>query len=200
MPTAPEILPTEMTCARTLARDRDRAAAPRTTTRASVRRSSARRGRRECARSSACDDVPRPGRGPLPPAPRVLQDQVARLAHLQRLRGVDDVRGGRPKWSQRADGPTFSATAVVKAMTSCCVVCSISSIRPTSNDASHAKLACGIGGHDPGFGHRVGGGKFDFEPGLVPTLLAPDGPHLRVGVSANHRLSKRLRRLSASGG
>ncbi len=39
----------------------------------------------------------------------------------------------RPKCSQRADGPTRSATAVVKAMTSCCVVCSISSMRAMSN-------------------------------------------------------------------
>ena len=39
----------------------------------------------------------------------------------------------RPKCSQRADGPTFSATDVVKAMTSCCVTFSISSIRAMSN-------------------------------------------------------------------
>ena len=37
-----------------------------------------------------------------------------------------------PKCSQRADGPTFSATAVVKAITSCWVVCSISSMRAMS--------------------------------------------------------------------
>ena len=35
----------------------------------------------------------------------------------------------RPKCSQRADGPTISATEVVKAITSCCVVFSISSMR-----------------------------------------------------------------------
>ena len=40
-----------------------------------------------------------------------------------------------PKCSQRAAGPTRSATAVVNAITSCCVVCSISSIRAMSNDA-----------------------------------------------------------------
>ena len=38
-----------------------------------------------------------------------------------------------PKCSQRADGPTCSATAVVNAMTSCCVVRSISSMRAMSN-------------------------------------------------------------------
>jgi hypothetical protein len=41
----------------------------------------------------------------------------------------------RPKCSQRADGPARSATAVVNAMTSCCVVRSISSMRAMSNDA-----------------------------------------------------------------
>jgi hypothetical protein len=41
----------------------------------------------------------------------------------------------RPKCSQRAEGPTFSATAVVNAMTSCWVVCSISSMRATSKAA-----------------------------------------------------------------
>ena len=39
----------------------------------------------------------------------------------------------RPKCSQRADGPTFSATAVVNAMTSWWVVASISSMRAMSN-------------------------------------------------------------------
>jgi hypothetical protein len=40
-----------------------------------------------------------------------------------------------PKCSQRADGPAFSATAVVNAITSCCVTCSISSMRLTSKAA-----------------------------------------------------------------
>jgi hypothetical protein len=40
-----------------------------------------------------------------------------------------------PKCSQRAAGPTRSATAVVNAITSCCVVCSISSIRAMSKPA-----------------------------------------------------------------
>ena len=39
----------------------------------------------------------------------------------------------RPKCSQRADGPTISATEVVNAITSCCVVFSISSMRAMSN-------------------------------------------------------------------
>ena len=38
----------------------------------------------------------------------------------------------RPKCSQRADGPTRSATAVVKAMMSCRVVSSIASTRAAS--------------------------------------------------------------------
>src|SRR5687768_15872546 len=41
----------------------------------------------------------------------------------------------RPKCSQRADGPTCSATAVVKAITSCWVIASISSMRGMSKSA-----------------------------------------------------------------
>jgi hypothetical protein len=41
----------------------------------------------------------------------------------------------RPKCSQRAEGPAYSATTVVKAITSCCVTFSISSMRAISNRA-----------------------------------------------------------------
>jgi len=55
----------------------------------------------------------------------------------------DDVR---PKWSQRAAGPTCSATAVVNAITSCCVVCSISSMRAMSKVAfSRSSFAASAG-------------------------------------------------------
>ncbi len=58
----------------------------------------------------------------------------------------DDVR---PKCSHRAAGPTFSATAVVKAMTSCCVVCSISSMRATSKAAFARSSFAASGGTIP---------------------------------------------------
>src|SRR5687767_9545411 len=52
----------------------------------------------------------------------------------------------RPKWSQRADGPTCSATEVVNAITSCWVVFSISSMRAMSNPPrSRMSLAASAG-------------------------------------------------------
>ena len=89
----------------------------------------------------------------------------------------------RPKCSQRADGPTFSATAVVNAMTSCWVVCSISSMRAMSKRAALADVARGLGGHDAGGRHGFGGRGLDEQPGLVATLVAPDAAHLGVGVA-----------------
>ena len=96
VPTAPESLPTRRPSrARAHALD-DRAAARRTRAPASGRRSSARRGRRGCGRSSASADArTRASRTASASAVEVLEDDVARLAHLQRLRGVDDVRRGQ---------------------------------------------------------------------------------------------------------
>ncbi len=54
-----------------------------------------------------------------------------------------------PKCSQRADGPTFSATAVVKAMTSCWVTFSISSIRAMSNAPRSRMSRAASGGTMP---------------------------------------------------
>ena len=51
----------------------------------------------------------------------ILQDQVAGFTQLQRLRGVDDIGGRQPEVQPRADPAAFSATPVVKAMTSSCV-------------------------------------------------------------------------------
>ena len=55
----------------------------------------------------------------------------------------------RPKCSQRADGPTFSATAVVNAMTSCWVICSISSMRAMSKPPRSRMSRAASGGTMP---------------------------------------------------
>ena len=91
-----------------------------------------------------------------------------------------------PKCSQRADGPTFSATAVVKAMTSCWVTCSISSMRAMSKAPRSRMSRARFGRYDAGGRHRFGGGGLHEQPGLVAALVAPDPPHLRVGVARNH--------------
>ena len=93
----------------------------------------------------------------------------------------------RPKWSQRASSPTFSATAVVKAMTSCLVFASISSMRAMSN-APRSRIAARRGRRDDaGLGHRLGRRDLDLQPALEAPLLAPDPAHRRTGVTRDHR-------------
>ena len=89
----------------------------------------------------------------------------------------------RPKCSQRAAGPTCSATAVVNAMTSCCVTCSISSMRAMSKRARARSSRAASAGIDAGFGHRVRRRELDLEPGLVAPLVTPDGAHFGVRIS-----------------
>ena len=66
-----------------------------------------------------------------------------------------------PKCSQRADGPTFSATAVVNAMTSCCVVCFDLVDARDVEGAALADVARGVRRDDAGGGHGFGGRGFD---------------------------------------
>ena len=54
-----------------------------------------------------------------------------------------------------------------------------------------AKLARGVRGHEARIRHGVGRGQLDLEPRLVAALLAPDGPHLGVGVAGNHPIPDR---------
>ena len=67
--------------------------------------------------------------------------------------------------------------------------------------AALANLSGGIGRHDPGGGHRFGRRDFDQQPGLVPTLVAPDAAHFGVGVSRNHpsALTDRTQKPTAQG-
>ena len=91
-----------------------------------------------------------------------------------------------PKCSQRADGPTFSATAVVNAITSCCVrLLDFFDARDVEG-AALADVARGFRRYDAGGRHGFGGGGFDEQPGFVAPLVAPDSPHLGVGVPWNH--------------
>ena len=128
--------------------------------------------------------APRPS---APAMPLTMRSQASRICSACAVSTTSDEVS--PKCSQRAAGPTFSATAVVNAMTSCCVVRSISSMRAMSKAARARRLARRVGGHEPGVGHRVGGGQFDLEPRFVATLLAPNRAHLGVCVPLNHEVS-----------
>ncbi len=68
-----------------------------------------------------------------PAIPLTIRSQASRIWSACAVSTTSDEV--RPKCSQRAAGPTFSATAVVKAITSCWVVRSISSMRATSKAA-----------------------------------------------------------------
>ncbi len=52
--------------------------------------------------------------------------------------------------------------------------------------AALANIAGGVRRHDAHCRHRLGGGGFHEQPGLVAALVAPDPPHVRVGVARNH--------------
>ena len=92
-----------------------------------------------------------------------------------------------PKCSQRADGPTCSATAVVKAITSCWVVRSMSSIRAMSNPPRSRMSRAAAGGTMPASAIASAAAVSTRSHSLVAALVAPDAAHLRVGVSRNHR-------------
>ena len=149
MPTAPEIFPT-------LTTSRARSSRVR------ARRSSA------CHKASfnpkvigsACTPWVRPTMGvsrcsrARSPTASIAPSRSARISpHASRICSAsavsstsDDVS---PKCSQRADGPTCSATAVVNAMTSCCVVCSISSTRSARTPVHAAMSRAAASGMSP---------------------------------------------------
>ncbi len=95
-----------------------------------------------------------------------------------------------PWCTKRASGPTISARWVRKAMTSCLVSRSISSIRATSKVAflPLAQIVFGgfLGDHAE-FGLRIRRMGLDLEPDLETGLGFPDRGHFRAGVAGDHR-------------
>src|SRR5450756_1427989 len=95
-----------------------------------------------------------------------------------------------PWCTKRASGPTISARWVVKAMTSCLVSRSISSIRSTSKVTSFAlgpDRPGGFLGDGAEFRQRIRRMRLDLEPDLEARLRLPDGGHFRAGIAGNHR-------------
>ena len=124
--------------------------------------------------------------GPQEPA-KTAQNQVARVAHLQRLRGVDDVRGSQAEMEppcRRADmfghrGGKRNHVVLGDLL--------------DFLDAGHVESAAlpdvarRVRRDNPGAGHGFGGGRFDLQPSLVLPLVAPDATHFRARVPSNHR-------------
>ena len=129
---------------------------------------------------------------------QALQHQVAGFAHLQRLRGVDDVGrrhaevhppGGRP--DVLGHGRRERDDVVLRDGLD-------------GFDAGDVERALGadvlgrLDRHDACAGHRLGGGGLHLQPRLVAALVAPDATHLGIGVARNHL--DELRRLLAPPG
>ena len=122
----------------------------------------------------------------------IAQNHVARLAHLQRLRRVDDVRRGHAEVKparRRADllghgGGEGNHVVLGRLL-------DLFDARDVEG-AALADVARRLRRNDAGGGHRLGGGGLDEQPGLVPALVAPDAPHLGVGVSWDHAIEKSL--------
>ena len=121
---------------------------------------------------------------------RSAQDHVAGLAHLQRLRRVDDVRRGHAEVhppGRRADllGDRGRERDDV-------VLRDLLDFLDAGDveRAELADVARGLRGHDAGSRHGLGCRRFHEQPGLVSTLVAPDAAHLRVCVALDHRLPK----------
>jgi len=119
----------------------------------------------------------------------VLQDEVARLAHLEGERRVDDVRGGQPE----VQPPPRLAHALGhrRRERNHVVLCRLLE-RLDAGDVERGLLADRprrLRRDDADFGHRLGRGDFYGEPGLVAPLVAPDGPHVRVRIAGDHAVS-----------
>ena len=107
----------------------------------------------------------------------------------------------RPKWNQRlAWSWIFSATAVVKPMTSWLRVFSSSFWRATrpgksANHLSAPRFDFGeIGArHDAFLDQRFAGEQFDLKPEPELVFVGPDGPHFRSGIARNHAMSLKRR-------
>ena len=118
---------------------------------------------------------------------QVFQDDVARLAHLQGLRSIDDVRRGHPEVKPACRRPDVlghrgrERDHVVLGGT--LDVLDPRNVEPTPL----ADVPGGRGRHDAGVRHRVRCRSLDPQPQLVAALVAPDAAHLRVGVSRYHR-------------
>ena len=119
----------------------------------------------------------------------VLEDQVAGLDHLQRLRGVDDVGRGQAEVQPAGGRPDdFGHRRRERNHVVLRGLFDLVDARDVER-ALVAQLARGFGRHDAGGGHRFGRRDFHLEPGLVPALLAPDATHLRVRVPRNQSAS-----------
>ena len=122
------------------------------------------------------------------------QDQVAGFAHLQRLRGVDDVGGGQAEVKPPRGGTDMFGHGGGKGddivLGDLLDLFDARDVEP----AAFPNVARGLGGHDTGACHRFGGGRLDLEPGLVPSAdrsTSDPSPGWYTVQSSTRQLSER---------
>ena len=117
----------------------------------------------------------------------VGEDHVAGVAHLQRLRRVDDVRRGEPEVEPAGRGPHLLGDGGREGddvvLGGRLDLFDARDVEP----AARADVRGGLGRDEARSGHRLGGRRLDREPRLVAPLVGPDAAHLGVGVAGDHR-------------
>jgi hypothetical protein len=116
----------------------------------------------------------------------ILQDHVARFAHLEGQRRVDYIRRCQPEMQPaggRSDffrhGRRECDDVVLRGL--------FDRLDPRDVEtAALANVTRRLERNDPGSRHGIGGGGLHEQPGFVPALVAPDPPHVGVGVARNH--------------
>ena len=114
------------------------------------------------------------------------QQQVACLAHLQREGRVDHVGGGhaevqpaRRRPDVLGDGGREGDDVVLGG--------AFDLVDPCRVDRSPLDDVAGrVGRHETVRRHRAGRGRFDAQPGVVLTLVAPEATHRGGCVAGNH--------------
>ena len=114
------------------------------------------------------------------------EDQIARLPHLNCLRGIDDVRGGKTE-VQPAGGRPYMLGHRSRKRNDVMLgdffdLFDAGDVEGTA----FTNVARGIGWYDAGSRHGLGGCHFDLQPRFVLPLVAPDATHLRMRVTPDH--------------
>jgi hypothetical protein len=116
----------------------------------------------------------------------VLEDEIAGLAHLQRLRRVDDVRRRHPEVQPPRRRPYVLGHGGREGNHV------VLRDRLDLLDAGHREgallsdVAGSLGRRDAGPGHRLDGCDFHLQPRFVLALVAPDATHVRMGIALDH--------------
>jgi hypothetical protein len=116
----------------------------------------------------------------------VLHQEVTGLPHLNRLGGVDHVRGGEAEVQPARGRADMLGNGRRKGDD---VVLGNLFDRFDSGDVEGALLADiarRFRRDDPRPGHRVDRGDFHLQPGFVFPLVAPDATHLGIRIPRNH--------------